>query len=401
MIQSWVELEPYTGLKAAGMLQDEAQRTAYVCNWEQLKRNYGDNVDFQLLHKQVMLRRETVDFLYQQFTPTQTCFQVGTRPYLEQIVSEITDGCGSDGQKAFALMRFTRSLYQKNAGLQLFYGGTEEELIKKGEQLCECLGRLYVALCEIAGIPGRILMHVIGGHIVAEVYIEGKWAYMDPRIGFHCRWPDGSLTTAWEIWHHPELFDMQDDTVKDELSARWTWEDRVRSNRARLFHPREIIVVTNYSLSDARSYNYNWLTSIDLARNGFTAANRKYRTAAAKVFGLTDLVDKPSFILSIKEGQVVHGSISIIATPKNFTVPPVEVDFYIDGQLVYSNPGMIPIGELHNYVEGGVRTYTCFGAGEMWDTTTVENGSHTITVCTQEADIGLISVDVHVDVHNS
>ena len=66
------------------------------------------------------------------------------------------------------------------------YGGTEEELIAKGEWLCEGLSRLYVPLCEVAGIPGRILYHVIGGHVTAEVFV-GAWAYVDPRMGVYFR----------------------------------------------------------------------------------------------------------------------------------------------------------------------------------------------------------------------
>ena len=54
-------------------------------------------------------------------------------------------------------------------------------------------------------MPGRIVMHDIGGHIAAEICIEGQWAYIDPRAGIYCLKPDGSFASTWELWQNPAL----------------------------------------------------------------------------------------------------------------------------------------------------------------------------------------------------
>ena len=60
-----------------------------------------------------------------------------------------TSRAESPADKALALMRFCRDAHLE-AGREpshddYVYGGTEEELIAKGEWLCEGLSRLYVA----------------------------------------------------------------------------------------------------------------------------------------------------------------------------------------------------------------------------------------------------------------
>ena len=112
-------------------------------------------------------------------------------------------------------MCFCRDLYKQNDGILLFYGGTEEELIKKGEQLCECLARLMVALCEIIDIPGRIITHIAGGHLTCEVFLENKWSYFDPRTGIFYVLPNGQIASAIELLLQPEIMDRQPEWVKN------------------------------------------------------------------------------------------------------------------------------------------------------------------------------------------
>ena len=166
----------------------------------------------------------------------------------------MTAGCNTQREKMLALMRFCRDLYKKREGIpfsEYIYGGTEEQLIDKGEELCECLGRLMVALCEIAGMPGRIVMHDVGGHITSEILVDGHWAYVDPRVGLYFVKPDGLLASTWDLWQNPALLRQQTDQVKADLSARWTWEERLWKCEKKYFHPAEVNGFENYSLADA------------------------------------------------------------------------------------------------------------------------------------------------------
>ena len=282
-------LAPYTGEHAYKMVVGPKRQEAYRLNYEQLGINYGDNVDFQLRQEQVILSPQTAEFLYSEFTPTEIRYKKGSRPSLEKAVDRVTAGCKTDREKMLALMRFCRDLYKKRKGIPFtnyIYGGTEEQLIEKGEELCECLGRLMVALCEIAGIPGRIVMHNIGGHITAEILVDGKWAYIDPRVGLYFIKPDGTLASTWELVRNPRLLDDQPDSVKADLSPRWNWEERIWKCRHKYFTANEINGFQNYSLADADRYNYAQKTYKQASDDGLFVINKDYCRVINEVFDL-------------------------------------------------------------------------------------------------------------------
>ncbi len=237
----------------------KAYRDVYEWNWKQLHINYGDNVEFEKLAGQIVLCPETEAMIYA--APSPVRYIPGTRPQLENTVAGLLIDCKTEREKLLALLRFTRDLYKKYGGEQLFYGGTEEELIKKGEWLCECLGRLIVALAEIARIPGRIVMHVAGGHITAELYIEDGWVYVDPRCGMLYEKPNGRLASVRDCTRERTLFSSQPSWVQALVSDAWTYEFRnIQRNANVLLHPRELQTFCDYSLADAEKYHFDWLS---------------------------------------------------------------------------------------------------------------------------------------------
>jgi hypothetical protein len=284
------DLMPYTGQDAWKLVAGPDRQMAYRLNYDQLQANYGDNVEFQLRRELVLLCSQTVDVLYRDFTPRRTRYRNGSRPALEKVVAEVTTGCTNQRDTALALMRFCRDLYKKAPGRTVsdtLYGGTEEQLIDKGEDLCECLGRLMVALCEVGGMPGRIVMHVVGGHICCEILIDGRWAYIDPRCGMYFLKPDGSLASVWDVWNDPGLIRRQPASVRADVSARWTWHQRAWACERKYFHPSEINGLMNYSLSDAGRYTYAQRTTPEATRAGLFEINKKYRVVLNDIFGLT------------------------------------------------------------------------------------------------------------------
>ncbi len=293
--ESVADLGPYTGLNALRRIVGEDRRLAYMLNYEQLAANYGDNVEAQLRREQVILCPQTEAVLYGDFTPLQSRYEPGSRPQLERVVKEQTAGCVSEQEVALALMRFTRELYRRNEGSgdSYIYGGTEEQLIEKGEVLCETLGRLYVALCEVAGIPARIVMHDIGGHIAAEAFIEGSWGYIDPRCGVYFLKPDGKLASVRELMASPEIIRQQPDAVKEDVGEQWTWEERAQRCEQRYFDPREVNGFENYSLADADRYTYGQLTGAEARQAGLFRINAPYREVIDRVFELSDDAPTP------------------------------------------------------------------------------------------------------------
>jgi hypothetical protein len=283
------DLQAYTGLAAAERIVGKQRRATYIVNFNQMDVNYSGAVEYQLRRQLVLLCPQTVNFLYGSFSPECTSYRTGSRPELEHTVRRVTEGAGSVIQKAMALMRFCGELYvtarQSITHLDYVYGGTEEELIEKGEWTCECLSRLYVGLCEVAGVPGRILYHVVGGHVTTEVFL-GNWAYVDPRMGIYFLKQDGTFASAWDLWTDPGILDAQDDCVKQDVSSQSSWDKRHWSARNMFFHPCEVNGFVNYNLGQASRYDYGQTTADQATASGLWTINDEYRTLIMEVFGL-------------------------------------------------------------------------------------------------------------------
>ena len=253
-----MNISDYQGLNIIDRLKTDDEKWAYMCNYAQLHINYGDNVEWQRLKEQILLCPETREYLYQK--PGRVKYVKGTRPILEEQVERVTKDCRTDRERAIAIMVFIRDLYLHN-GLDIpeeerFFGGTEEVLIDKGENLCECVGRLMVALCEILGLPGRIVMH-LHGHIVCEIYLEDGWVYFDPRCGLFYVDENNKLLSIAELIDNREYVKNQPDWVKEYVSkGQWTYEQREKKNYTYHFSGIDIQLYQYYSLMDAPKYNY-------------------------------------------------------------------------------------------------------------------------------------------------
>ena len=282
------DLAAYTGLNAAARIVGDWRVKAFCLNYEQLAVNYGENVDFQLRKRQILLTPQTADFLYQKYIPVPRDAQ-GSRPELEKVVAQATVGCRTTEDKVLALMRYCRDLKKTSkvapGNPAWRFGGTEEELIAKGEDLCETLGRLFVALCEVVGIPARIVMHDVGGHITAEAYIDGAWAYLDPRFGIYFRKPDGRLASLWELMRNPALTLNQPAAVKAEVAGRFTWEQRAEKCRKIFFNPLEINGFEYYSLADVTQFRYGKVTDSQARDRGLFELAAVYAALSDQVFG--------------------------------------------------------------------------------------------------------------------
>jgi hypothetical protein len=288
------DLDAFTGARAVEAILGDDRREAFQLCLAQLKANYAGGVDFQLADQSSLLCAQTADFLYDRFTPKITRYQRGMRPRLELLVQHYTEGLSGERDRMLALLRFCRDLYQKIPGRNMFedddyiYGGTEEELIDKGEELCECLGRLFVSLCEIAGIPARLVIHFVGGHITAEALLDGKWAYVDPRAGLYFLKKDGTLASTWELWQQPEILREQPAHVMDDVSDRWTWDERIWKCEHQFFHADEITGFVNYSLADAGRYDYSQVSQALAAELGLWELAVRYEALTKKIFSLAE-----------------------------------------------------------------------------------------------------------------
>ena len=251
-------IEDYSGINIADRL-DTVGRELFLSNLNYMRLAFGDNVEYERLLQQILLCDKTKDYLYS--TPKPTSYECGSRPVLEKIVDEVCKDAKTETDKALSLMRYIRDLKDKVDGRDYFYGGTEEELIKKGERYCERVSRLMCGLCDIAGIPARVIFHVSGGHLTTEVFVDGAWGYIDPRFGLFYINENGRLLSVIEIADNPEVIFNQPEWVYAEGSKEYTPEFMAKENHDVYLSKNEMQLYGDYRLADASRYHYGWMPS--------------------------------------------------------------------------------------------------------------------------------------------
>ena len=273
-----LNIDDYKGLNILKVLETDARRGIYQANWDHLFKNYGDNVEWQKLRNQIYLCDATRNYIYSK--PGKVKYVKGTRPVLEAVVEYVTKDASSDREKVLALLKFGKDLYLGKSEEQFpfgFYGGTEERLIEKGENLCECMGRLMVSLCEILGIPGRIVMHIVYGHINCELYLEDKWCYFDPRFGVFFVDENDTILSVEELMANRKIILNQPAWTKDYISNQVTHDQISKDYYEKYMHPNQIHTFCDYSLMDYNLYTYNIVMENVPEKTGIREAQARYR----------------------------------------------------------------------------------------------------------------------------
>ncbi|MBQ9788171.1 MAG: hypothetical protein IJW31_01030 [Lentisphaeria bacterium] len=269
------KIKDFTGCMAYSKIEKQKRRDIYLINFSQLYANYGDNVDFTLRENAILLDKANMELMYGNSSVPPCRYPKGSRPILEAVVEKCRGK--NDQETALNFMRFCRDLHKKRTPNQeCVYGGFEEEMIDRGEILCEELARLIVALGEIANIPGRIILHTVGGHYTAELYIDGAWAYLDPRMGIYFLKKDGKIASVKDLLADPELVYQQSEAVKNEVVAYTTWDVRAKKCHDIYFQDVELNCMSYYSLADQEKYNFNKLSLQEATDRGLFYYNKFY-----------------------------------------------------------------------------------------------------------------------------
>ena len=209
----------------------------------------------------ITLCDETLEYLYTKYTPLSLKYKPGTRPELEKVVNKLTNRRMTDREKALRLLYWVRDipdLKPKYAG-QVIGGVTEEENIRQRNGNCGDLACILVCLCQIAGLPARIVAHygtpaidgsMRSGHAVTEIYVEKRWAYMDIR-GIVYEWPTGRLASAIDLIRFPELARIQPPRVLKEIRKGYSVE-----KAESFFYARRVTKISNYFVWEKDQYKY-------------------------------------------------------------------------------------------------------------------------------------------------
>ena len=264
--------EQERGRNQAALIDDPLTRKGVELWLGRVLGFYGaaGGVDVEVIDDQIILNEKTADYLYSEYTPLEMKYVGGSRPMLEAVVAEhVRDGM-TEREKAVALMRRVRD--NQDMGLAragLFNGGDEEDLLKRGAIMCNEVSRLYVCLCQIAGLPARLHCSHISGHMMTEVYTGGKWGWIDPMKGIAPVTDDDEPASAWELVQDPRLFERQPKQVWADCRpphVRFGTEQRdprnvaaeMARNRDCYFHAREAVALGNYFVWEHHRYTYPW-----------------------------------------------------------------------------------------------------------------------------------------------
>lgn len=172
------------------------------------------SVDLVLLGNMMRLCSQTAEYLYKEYTPARVFYDMGTRPRLERHVQKIIAGRHSDEDRIEAIAQFTASL-QENASDNsdaMRLGGSEEEIIARGSDWCPEVARVGCVLCQVAGIPARIVYLIdtekaYSGHVIMEVYREEGWGGVDPMTNVVYRHSPSKPASTWDLMNNPRLIE--------------------------------------------------------------------------------------------------------------------------------------------------------------------------------------------------
>jgi len=271
--RKWVGRRPY--------LEDQYQRAeqmAFTMINEGLAR--PGSPFWQVSVNGLLLNDQTADYIYNgDYGKTDLNYKPGTYPVLEAYIEELTTPDMTDKQKVIALAQSMHYyLPKKYPKVPVFlYNESDEHTLLKGGGHCSCRARLLTALCQIMGIHARPIMQwawtdrekdadkILGGHTVAEVFLDGEWGFFDPQHHLYAMTEDGRIPGCWEIRQNPEVFTKTPKHIEDQIEPHGygadqgdmsVWEYYWYKN----FNPKCPIQISRYDTTVPYSPGWLWAT---------------------------------------------------------------------------------------------------------------------------------------------
>lgn len=170
------------------------------------------SVDRALTRAMVRLCPQTVEYLYGTFTPLDVLYEERSWPRLEDVVSRIVLSAAGPEEAVSCIVKYTRSLggHAEQDLHKMRVGGTEEQIIARGSDWCTDVARVACVLCQVAGIPCRMvylfdLAQAYSGHAIVEAYRSEMWGAADPSTGVVYHKSGGEPATVWELMNDVNL----------------------------------------------------------------------------------------------------------------------------------------------------------------------------------------------------
>jgi len=138
-------------------------------------------VDRWMANHYLFYRPETANYLYTAYTPLTVVYRKGLLPTYEKAAAEFTVGCTTDLQRAMALLTRAIPALLRHPGIPPLGRPVppdrnldDEALLESGSGWCNKQARVFIRLCQVMGIPARMI-HLFGqNHTIAEFYAEDR-----------------------------------------------------------------------------------------------------------------------------------------------------------------------------------------------------------------------------------
>ena len=218
---------------------------------------------------------ETAKYLYEQYTPITVDYKNSTLPAYEKLVQKHVSHLNSDREKAVHLLTKVVPVVAKHPTIppcgEFIPGNrglSDEELLVSGDAWCNEQSRVFVRLCQAAGIPARMIFlnysekaaqeSGLAAHVISEFYTEGRWSMADPTFSVVFPHPDGHLMSAAECHDGGEGQVLAQKHYENRLKEIYKSEDKdfgcdPVNNRKSL---RKLIKVVLYQLDRFQVMNY-------------------------------------------------------------------------------------------------------------------------------------------------
>ncbi len=226
------------------------------------------SVDRILAERMIRLRSESAGYLYDRYTPLDIKCEHGSRPELERFARMVSATSGDVEETIEGIGAFTSCLEGKVIGEgpdEMLFGGTEEQVMRRGSDWCTDVARVGCVLCQIAGLPSRLVFlidtgNAYSGHVIIETYRREGWGAIDTSTGVVYKDEDGRPASTWELMNQPELIESH----------------RSHGERAVTSTPEQFrgAAISNYFVWESAAYDYAVSRLNDYTRSILAMANQ-------------------------------------------------------------------------------------------------------------------------------
>ncbi len=165
-----------------------------------------NSIDHKLLQEMILVEEQSLEYLYKPFVQAKNMQSHALYSFAQQFRG------GHTRQTIENILHYCSdiALHYDVPFEQMYFGGTEMEILKRGTDWCADMARVGVVLLLCNGIPARIVYlanpsKAYNGHVVVEAYYEGKYGVCDFIYGY-C-FNDGKPLDVYELMCDKQHFD--------------------------------------------------------------------------------------------------------------------------------------------------------------------------------------------------